>query len=395
VKNKSLWFDSILVTACVFALIGIIKFNPINFHVFDLKESWKDLELTDLYFSKIKSKDVRDTSIVIVDIDMLGREALANILMKVSDGNPSVVAVDAYFLEPKNSSEDSLLIHAFKQLGDKLVLAGFFEQQDDSNDGHAADEKWVQTHPMFGEFTVGHINLAGDHHSNATIRYFRPAIDDKEALSVQVARKYDSKKAEELMAREKSIETINYLGGHDQFFHLTADELFSGNSMNLKGKIVLLGYAGEVSAKKFLEDAHFTPLNEELGGRSFPDTYGVVIHANIISMILRGDYINKVSTFWNFIIALIIGLAHVAAYLYFYVHKHKWFHLFAKISQLITSIVLMFFVIGILGAWNIKFDPALTLVVILLSVDVLYFYEPVALYMKHKIKYPSFFPDHH
>ena len=60
----------------------------------------------------------------------------------------------------------------------------------------------------------------------------------------------------------------------------------------IKDKIVLLGFMGINLNDKTFEDIFFTPLNERYAGKSFPDMYGVVIQANIISMILNKKYIN-------------------------------------------------------------------------------------------------------
>ncbi len=389
-KKPHILVDSTLVALLVFALIGLLKFNPINFHVFDLKEAWRDFELTDVYFSKIKSRDVHDTSVVIVDIDTLGRRRIAELVSRLSAHDAAVIAVDAYFSEPRDPEADSALREAFKNAGPRLVLAGYFEEQEEG------DPAWHTSHEIFGRYTVGHINLVGEHEAGSTIRHFRPTLFDQHALAVEAVKKYDPRKAETILARGENYEIINYLGGIEQFTHLTADEILSEASFAslVKGKIVLLGYAGSIGEKKSIEDAHFTPLNEHIGGRSLPDTYGVVIHANIISMILREDYINKVPTVVNVLLAVVVGMLHVLAYVYFFVRRHKWFHLVAKISQLVTSILLMFVVLLIMGA-GLKFEPALTLLVILLSVDVLYFYEPVAPYLGRKLRFRTYFAGHH
>lgn len=388
-KKPSVFTDSLLVVVLVLSLIGILKFNPINFNVFDLKEAWRDFELTDLYFSKIKARNVQDTAVAIVDIDTLSRGSIAKVIQQLNKNDVAVIAVDAYFSEPANPDDDSALWAAFRDAHDKLVLAGYYVEDDNQSPA------WHTSHERFGLHSTGHINLVGDEEKGTTIRHFRPALFEQHALSVEAVRKYDEQKADEVLKRGKEYELINYIGGIDQFTHISGIELLSDPSLGelLKGKIVLLGYAGRIAEKNSLEDAHFTPLNDVIGGRSLPDTYGVVIHANIISMILRNDYINKVPTVINFTVALVVGLLHVLAYVYFFVQRHKWFHLVAKISQLVTSILLMFVVVMLMG-WGWKFEPALTLVLILLSVDVLYFYEPAASYLTRKLGYESYFSTH-
>lgn len=389
-KKPNVFTDSLLVVVLVLLLIGILKFNPVNFNVFNLKEAWRDFELTDLYFSKIKAHHVQDTAVAIVDIDTLGRGSIAKVIQQLNESGAAVIAVDAYFSEPGSRDDDSALWAAFANAHDKLILAGYYVEAEDRT------AVWHTSHERFGLHTTGHINLVGDNEKGTTIRYFRPALFGQHALSVEAVQKYDEQKADAALKRGKEYELINYIGGIDQFTHISGMELLKDPSLGelLKGKIVLLGYAGRIGEKNSLEDAHFTPMNTAIGGRSLPDTYGVVIHANIISMMLRGDYLNKVSTPVNFLVAFVVGLLHVLAYVYFFVQRHKWFHLVAKISQLVTSILLMFVTVMLMG-WGLKFEPTLTLVLILLSVDVLYFYEPAASYLTRKLGYESYFSSHH
>lgn len=57
-----------------------------------------------------------------------------------------------------------------------------------------------------------------------------------------------------------------------------------------------------------MKDRYYTPLNERSSGRSIPDMFGVIIHANIISMLLDEDYIDDVPE-W---------LLYLFSFLYFY-----------------------------------------------------------------------------
>ena len=56
------------------------------------------------------------------------------------------------------------------------------------------------------------------------------------------------------------------------------------------------------------EDKYLTPLNLNPGSGLVPDMFGVVIHANIISMILNEDFIEPNSLTGTLIISLIVSL---------------------------------------------------------------------------------------
>ena len=66
---------------------------------------------------------------------------------------------------------------------------------------------------------------------------------------------------------------------------------------------------GENEKAYSMKDRYFTPLNEKYSGRSHPDMHGVLVHANIISMIQHADYINEVSEVRLYIIAFLLFLS--------------------------------------------------------------------------------------
>jgi len=386
--NKLLYIESALVLFVVLALIGLFTFIPFNLKLFNLKEAFKDFDLTDIYFSRIKSEDIRNPDIIIIDIDTLGRKSIGEIIRLSAAQNPTAIGLDVYFRELKDSLGDASLKKAFAAVGDRLVLSGFYD--------YGENKQWVESNSYFGTYSTGFNNLVGMHRNNGTVRYFRTIEEGRHAFALEVVKKRAPENVSRLLRKSEQTHLINYSGNFDQFIHISGHHILEGSVdlSQLENKIVLLGYAGNVREKYSLEDAHFTPLNDELGGRSMPDMYGVLIHANIISMILREDYVQKVGNVWNFIIASVIGFLHIVVFTYYFVKQHIWFHLVAKITQLVTS-VLMMWVVVILFSKGIKFEPGLTLGIILLSVDVLYFYEGGAAFFYKRWGLKSYFIHEH
>ncbi|HYG15113.1 MAG TPA: CHASE2 domain-containing protein, partial [Bacteroidia bacterium] len=159
-------------------------------------------------------------------------------------------------------------------------------------------------------------------------------------------------------------------------------------------KIVLMGFLGPDLKTKVLEDNYFTPMNYKYSGKSFPDMYGVIIHANIISSILEAKYINKVPQWLSILIAYIICWVHVYFFIKSYIKHHKFFHLVTKIVQLLMFAVMVYGSFVMLSQFSLMISMAPILGAIALSVDVLYFYDGFAVWAKEKFGYKTVFGHH-
>ena len=56
-------------------------------------------------------------------------------------------------------------------------------------------------------------------------------------------------------------------------------------------------------------------MNERPAGRTYPDMYGIVVHANVISMILRRDYIHDAPSWLNILISILVAYFNVALFI--------------------------------------------------------------------------------
>jgi len=174
------------------------------------------------------------------------------------------------------------------------------------------------------------------------------------AFAVEVARRYDSTQAEEIIARNKSFEIINFRRNIDlnklesKFDFIDINELMSDDQDSakltalLKDRIVLMGYVGESYGDQTIEGVFYTPFNKVTYGRSLPDMFSIVLHANIVSMILDKDYINEVSEIGEIFIGFLTCLLHVALLLFISKKLPRWFEVIA-----IGLVVLQLF----LGSW--------------------------------------------
>ncbi len=396
-KDKKLYLESLFATALVFIIMALFAYFPFNVKVFNpIKESLKDFKLTDLYYSKLtKEKGKFEEEVVLINIGNSNREEIAGMLMTINGYEPSVIGADIIFKDLKGNQGDTLLHEAISQVNDKLVM---INQLPNSHEG---EEEVQRSHPYFTAGLEGYANFVGEKPYASTIRYFRPTTTIKDeklpSFALQIVKKHNPSAAENLLNRGKYTEKINYTGNYQSFAYFDSDEIFPGNDdlKLLKDKIVLLGYMGPEIGHKVLEDFYFTPLNAEFTGRSIPDMYGMVIHANIISMTLNGNYINKMSKWFAIILAFVVCYLHVIFFMYFFVNKHLWYHLFAKLIQLFTSIIMMYIVFQFYSKGHYEINSTITITAILLSVDVLYVYESIVAFVYKKKGTKSYFIHSH
>ena len=79
----------------------------------------------------------------------------------------------------------------------------------------------------------------------------------------------------------------------------------------------------------------------------------------------------------------------------YYLEDHIWFHLVAKIAQLASAIIFAYLGMLLFMKYNIKLDMKMSLIVIVMAVDVIYFYEAFAVWMHKKFNYHTIFHQKH
>jgi CHASE2 domain-containing sensor protein len=397
-RKKLLFKESIFANLFIFlGLILIIQIS-INLHFFDpFYRSFNDFKFTDLIYSKF-TKNQTDTNIVIVNIGQLDRGEIAELIDKINKENPKVIGVDALFTELKDPLQDMALKEAIGNSSALIMAAALTE----SDDGHGHHAQHIQApHSFWGDVDYGTATLIAK--EGKTIRHFESFSKDDHghktpSFAAAIVKNYDKKAYQILSDRKKTKEIINYKGNINSFMHFDHDEILEGKTdlSILRNKIVLIGYLNQhLDAINDLEDIYFTPLNPVFSGRTNPDMKGVVIHANIISMLLDQSYIRESSSLFNWILAFLICFVHVILFMFYYVERHKWFHPIAKVVQLLTSVFIVWIVFLFYKHLNFEIDSKLTIVAILLSVDLIYFYDGLVKFLSRKLNYKSYIVEYH
>ncbi len=395
--DRQLWIDSVLGTAFIFALIifGSRVFNA--FEVLNpIGEAISDMDITDIVFSKLR-KDPNalvNEDIVIVNIGDLNREGIARQISAINEYHPAVIGIDAFFRQPKDPYQDSLLAAALWQTP-KLVLVTKLNQYNSRSESFDTLET---SHPMFLENAhLGFANLitpAKDQDNFKVCRSFTPfenTHDGRQKLfALKIAELFDKQAYDEFLNRKNLVEFINY-GGNvvssssknseftNKFTVLDWMDIFEENFTPdlFEDKIVIMGYLGENLSDNSWEDKLYTPLNTEYAGRTNPDMYGVVIHANILAMILSGNYINSMSNSTGIIVGVLLCFINVLVFSLIYRILPRWYDGLTKSIQLLEALILLLITVLVFHFFSYKLNLTLGIIAVLLAGDSLEVYYGV------------------
>ena len=391
--------DTIFATLWVFVFIAVLGLVPINFKFLNpLKLALKDFDFNDLAYAKLKAADRSklDSNIVIINIGMADREGLAMLLEKTASHGPRAIGLDVWMEESREPEKDSLLAQTIRKTPG-LIIASRYKP------GKGKTESEYH-HNYFHQFTrarEGYVNFMNEEY--ATIRLWNPFfIDDTGGVKTEnpsfaaaILEVANPKEYEAFRKKKKKILPINYTRRTNQYQVIGPEDLLMDRVEDsaIRGKIALLGYINTNPTD--IEDKKFTPMNEKFYGKTVPDMNGIVVHANIMSMVLEKNYVKKLPSWAVWLFAIFIGWLHMSFFIRYYLENHIWFHLVAKLAQLASAIFFVFLGVYLFDTYRIKLDMKLTLIVIVLAVDVIYFYEAWAVWMHKKFGYRTVFHQKH
>ncbi|MEI2694997.1 MAG: CHASE2 domain-containing protein [Saprospiraceae bacterium] len=377
---------------------------PVNQIFIDpFSEAIKNHDIMDIAFSKFRNHNdpaLFDPRIVIINSKVTNREQIANTIDYLNRNEVAVIGVDLLFDTVYHTAQDTLLREVLESTK-QLVLGNTFSE----TQNHFESVSEFQSDSFFSKGKLqAYVNLGTN--DGYSVRAFEPyhiinGIETK-SFAMQVASMYnpDINKLTHLKAHTKewinfkrlqpgvqnmrapfnSKQAVHYVMHQmDRFLEDTSQ--FDNNYF--KDKIVLIGFCGENDNSLSMNDRYFTPLNEQYTGRSLPDMHGVVIHANIISMILDQDFIMDIPGSIIFILSVLIFFIN-----YFVFKKMSPKDYFRSIPyirfiQIIEFFTLLGICLSLLLFANIKLG------FIFLTTTIIISYELYELY-EHKLKqYPE------
>jgi len=373
-------FEALLVSGLVFLVMGLIAALPWSFKAFDpVKEVLRDFSYTDVYYSKVSREASVDTSIVLVNIGSSDRATLAALVRAVGAAQPRVIGIDAYFTAWAPDSGTAQLAAALRQQRHRLVTAEYVYE------AAAGPARLVGSAPALAPGRRGYVNFVGNDSLDGTVREFSPfrRVQGRElrSWSAQILALASPPAFATLRARHRATETIRYSGNLSRFVAFEGAAVASGAvpPEALRHKMVLLGFLGEpLGTRSYLEDLHFTPLNARQVGRSLPDMYGLVIQANILSMMLRGSYITPVPQWLELLVAFGVCYCLLLVFMYLNMRRPLWYHPLSVVVQFGSGALLVYLAIELYVRAHLELGVALAVLAAVLSLKVLSLYGTLA-----------------
>lgn len=398
------WFswDYIFATLFLFLIVICVPLIfSLNF-LEPMKNSLFDFRLTDIIDSKIipRENETIDTNMVIINSTINGipinNLALAKILVKLTEYNPKVIGIKKYIKESDNKNIDLKLAYLINNIPNIICsfkFTHFNKNKKEFDSIFKSDEIFVKNVEQGFE----NFKKIKDERFT-TIREFMPTMNNLgqkyKSFALKIVEKYDKKAAQDLLARNNETEFIKYKG-HFHFFRIEALDLLQNkiSSDMLENKIVLIG---RISTKNSLDsnavfdDVYFTPLNEIYTGKAFPDMYGTILQANIISMILNRTYIDSMPYLLKVIITVFIVYLNMVIFTFIIIKNKRWYEIFSLAVFVIESIGLLFLSLLSFVYFNYDMDFTISIFSIALSVLIFEMYNSSLKPLSIKLYYKYF-----
>ncbi len=379
---KKFFSEYLFLNLFIFGCISLLSAVFLNISIFDpFAEAFHDFSLTDLYYTKVKNRDtIYKGPVLLVNVEDKDRTQIAFLLQKIQEGQPKTVALDIIFKQRING-QDSLLKQQFQKHGNYV----FSYIADFENDKTA-----VHTDSFFTKQQGGYVNMFGNNPEYATIRDYHPFYKSRAAFTSAIIQHYNDFLYKKLSARKNRKTEIHYSGNLNNFTYYNYDEVMDPqfDATAFKDKIVLLGYLGIPrvnAANRTDEDKLFTPLNSHLSGRSYPDMYGCVIHANILQMILQNDYIKVVPQWGVYLLSFLMLWLILPFMCRLFFKGDLWFNSAGTLIQLLGSLLIVFLSILIYRYLHVRFDPGLLTAGLVLMPTLINLYEAFLKFLRYKL----------
>lgn len=383
-KKHFFGLDSLLCTGYILALIFIVTNIPVQTDLFDpIAKAFEDFEISDIVYTEpepgredeaLRPPTTADTNIVLVNIQDLSRAQIARQIEILNQYEPAVIGIDAFFRKEKGPDQDFPLEMALSQVKN-LVLVTELEGGLENIECY---DSVSTSNPMFNQYAhngFANVIAAAEGKGFRTVKEFYPYFCVADTLypnfTVKVASFFDPAAIERLNSRGNQEEYINWRGRYNKFLALDWDDVLEEKYPLdfIKGKIVLMGYLGKRLGEYDLVDIFYTPQNKRVAGRSYPDTYGVTVHANVISMILHGNYLHNLPDWAAYLIIFLVTYLNVSIFIYIGEKRRTMYDLYTKAFQLFEIALFMFVIVILMLKFSMKVHLSFLFAAIALSGD--------------------------
>lgn len=292
ISNVYIKAFGITLLALVLSVIVAAPFSTSTNSIFATPESGGDFNMSDLFAQFADRRPVRDLDddIVIVDIGLLDRFEIAELLTEISAMNPAAIGVDVNFEEPRDEEVDDFLKESIANIKGLVLPLGVKE----SGKGFEIEDK-----PFFynelPKQIYGVVNLPSKG-KRSPIREFPVFFkmkngDELNSYPVALAGIAKPETVELLRERGNRNEVIDYISREFKVFS-SQDVFESERKKDIEGKIVLVGAMNEAN------DMHSTPVNSYMSG--------IMIHAYALSTILNRAWYQNIPWWVDYCLAFVI-----------------------------------------------------------------------------------------
>ncbi len=387
---------SIIITVVIFLFISLLNILRLNMHYLDpFNNGIKDYEITDIVYSYLDEQPkYKEDQIYIINSGQPDRLKIARLVKKLDTAGAAVVGLDFFFESLRGNRADTLLKESFEG-NIPVVLACELldiEQEDERFEGT------IGVDPYFAQnANLGYVNYPAN--ETRTIRLFSPREQVgntyQPSFATAILKDFDPGIYAELLDRNREIEHIFFMGNKDDFSRNDIDRVLDSTSVEelretVQGKIILVGYAPEDIWANPLIDRHYTPLNKNYGSKAIPDMYGIVVHANVLSMVLNRNYVERAPAWLSYLLAIIFCYFNVLLIHWIYFKFHEAFHGITRALQVVEFIFLFFLIALLFYYFRVKIEFNVGILALLLAYDVIMIYESL---IKRKIPYLANLPN--
>lgn len=282
---------------------------------------------------------------------------------------------------PALNPVDSALMRSFNETKNLILVTGLRKY----NAKKSQYDSLETSHPLFcknAKLAFASLTTTGQGNMTEflTTRTFIPQAKvlgkNEVAFAVKIAELYAPEKAKRFLERNNTSEFINFqgnIGFQDSetpyYPTIDYDMLLQGNFTPdmIKGKIVILGFMGKKLSEKSFDDKFYTPLNKNYVGKSTPDMFGVIVHANIVSMILKQEYIDELPDWLNITIMVFAAFLSISLFSYFFRNLGYWYDAVTVIFQFLISFMLFTATVFAFLWFRIKIDTSLAIGAVVFS----------------------------
>jgi len=387
---RAFWLDVVFGTMFVFVIMGVFKYTFDRVQLLDpVGDAIGDTEITDIVFSQLREEPLAEERIVLVNLAWERHEIAAQLDI-LSKYNPAIIGIDAELYSPKADFIDSILEASLANAKNVIVPHRLISYNDELGYFDSVRYPLDRFEQVSDEAFVNLITPAGEQDEFKIVRSFTPKenLNGREvyAFGVRLAQYLDPERTKKFIDRNNDFELINFkrniIDWHKagkwsgKFPALDIDEVMTENFVPemIEGKIVILGYLGNDFFDTSWDDKFFTPLNMQYAGKTNPDMYGAVVHANIAAMVLNEDYIDHMGENSGTILGIILCFLNVALFSLIYKRLDQWYDGLTKLIQIFELILLFGLVIFVFNAYSYKLEMTVSLVAIALAGDALEVY---------------------